>query len=84
MVTYSGKFYPPCYNEASHHAFPRNLLFNNSNSGTSITDFIHMNPLETLADAIMREVYSNDRLTKGLYHQSLVVGGNKENLNIML
>lgn len=84
METFYGNFYPPCYKEASHHALPRSLLYNNPDSGTFTEGFIEMKPLETLADALMREVFSNPERTAHLYHQSLVLGGNAENLDIVL
>lgn len=40
-----------------------------------------MKPLESLADALARKVYSE---SSGAYHQSLVLGGNSEDLNIVL
>lgn len=85
MTTYSGTFYVPCYKEASHHALSRGHVYCNSkNSGTDVDQFIEMQPLEALSDALMREVYLNSNYSDGPYHQSLIVGGNAENLDILL
>jgi len=84
MTTYSGTFYAPCYKEASHHALSRSLLYNNPDSGTIIDRFIEMKPLETLSDALVRSVHLNTEHTRGPFHQSLIVGGNSENLDIVL
>lgn len=85
MTTYSGKFYVPCYKESAHHALSRGLIYcNPKNSGTDVEQFLEMEPLEALSDALMRELYLNPNYSSGSYHQSLVVGGNAENLDILL
>lgn len=84
VTTYSGQFYVPCVPERSHHAFSRGLVYNNPGSGTSVENFIEMDPMESLSDALMSQLFLNPAFSSGEYHTSLVVGGNAEDLNIVL
>lgn len=84
MNTYSGTFYAPGYASRADHALSRSLLYNSPESGTSAEDFIEMQPLETLADALVGQVHLNGAHSSGSHHNSFVVGGNSEDLNLVL
>ena len=89
MHTQSGMFYAPCFKETSHHALSRSLLFpcashKEEEKKEEFAALFDMESTEALSDALMREVYLNPERSHGSYHQSLVVGGNAENLDILL
>ena len=84
IKTHSGKFYAPGFTERNQHSLPRGLLYNNPDSGSSIESFLPMNPCESVSEALMREIYLHPGYTSSSYHQSLIVGGNAENLDLVL
>lgn len=73
-----GKFFVPLMAELAHHSCRLDWILNNPDSETDATDFLKMRDHESVAQALVRDVFATEDSKS---HTCLIIGGNRDNID---